>query len=361
MARKRQYRSGSVRQKNGRYYIRFYRDGKQVEESAGENEAAAKRLLAQRLGETMSGSAIQKAGVDVTIGDCLDALLENYSQRGKSVTAEKYRIKSTIRPSIGWIKAARFGRKQIWQYIAERRAVPVKDSTINRELSLIRHSLKLAASDEYAMISRAPDVPMLDEGDNVRTGFLTPAEYARMRDALPEYLRPLIVVAYYTGLRRGTLLSLRLNQVDLDAGLIWVSRVQTKNRMSQTAPIIDGEMRSVCAHAIASNRRFLFERDGHEITSFKNAWATAAKEAKLPNLRFHDLRRTAVRDWIAAGASESTVMAISGHKTQAMLQRYNIIDAAKIQKAAKLRNSEVAPVEIEIREEQGKNPSRLPS
>lgn len=358
--KRRQYGTGGVRERGGRFYIR-YSDGagKQREEFGGESEAAAKRLLAQRVGEIAAGAGPAKATGDVTVGECLDLLLADYRRRGKDSRDAKWRIEGKIRPLIGHQRATRFGHQQAWGYVDARRGDGVKDATINRELSLIRRSLRMAASDEYGMLAKAPKIPMLDEGDNVRTGFLTPAEYGRMRDALPDYLRPLLCVAYYTGLRRGTLLSLRLDQVDLAAGLIWVSRVQTKNRRSQTAPIVAGEMRRFCELAVANNRRYLFEREGNQILSFKNAWTMARVEAGLPNLRFHDLRRTAVRDWLAAGANQGTVMAISGHKTVSMLQRYNIIEAADIQKAAKLREPEVAPVEI--RERLGKSRTAKPS
>ena len=45
-----------------------------------------------------------------------------------------------------------------------------------------------------------PYFPMVAE-TNVRQGFLTDEQYAKLRDALPEYLRPLFVTAYFTGVR----------------------------------------------------------------------------------------------------------------------------------------------------------------
>jgi len=50
----------------------------------------------------------------------------------------------------------------------------------------------------------------------VRKGFLTDAEYVKLRDALPEYLRPLLATAYFTGTRLGELLAIEWEQVDWD-------------------------------------------------------------------------------------------------------------------------------------------------
>lgn len=353
---RRKYKSGSVREKSGRFYIRYYDvTGHQREELGGMTRAAAEKMLRQRVGEVASGSPARKAGADVTVADCLGLVLADYRLRRVDASISEMRIKSIINPLIGHERAATLNRKALWAYISTRRADGRKDSTINRELSLIRRGLRLAASDEYGMIPRAAQVPHLDEGDNVRTGFLRPEEYQRVYDALPEYLQPLFCVAYYTGLRRSTLLGLRLDQIDLDAGLIWVSRAQTKNRTSQTAPIV-GEMRTHLARALNVNMQYVFEREGKPILSFKNAWNAAVVAAGLPSLRFHDLRRTAVRDWVAAGADTSTAMAISGHKTFSMFQRYNILDAANIQRAAKLREPE-----IKLREKQGERVRAKPS
>lgn len=360
MARKRQYKSGSVRERGGRFYIRYYDStGRQREEFGGPTREAAGKLLRQRIGEVAAGVATTKPSADVTVGECLDLVAADYRRRGKPVAEHQWRI-DQIKGMIGTQKAVKFGFRQAWAYVDLRRE-KVKDSTINRELSLIRRALRMAASDEYEMIPRAPKIPMLDEGDNVRTGFLTPAEYAKMRDSLPEYLKPLICVAYFTGLRRGTLLSLRLDQVDLAAGLIWVDRSQTKNLKSQTAPIVAGEMRGYCEAAMMKNKRYLFENEGKPILSFKNAWSTARDLAGLPGLKFHDLRRTAVRDWLAAGADTHTVMAITGHKTASMLQRYHIIEASNIQRAAKLREPAPHPPSEKLREEQGKTKGAKPS
>lgn len=354
MARKRQYGTGSIRSKKGRLYIR-YRDanGVQQEEAAGVDPGGAKKLLSQRVGEVAGGVAPNKAGADITVLDCLNLLLADMKRRElASSRIAGWKIKSVLGDTIGWQKAAKFSWESAWKFIEARKKDGVQASTINRELSLIRSALRLAADPPNRLIPAAPKIPTLPEGDNVRTGFLTAAEYGRMRDALPEELKPLLCAAYYTGLRRSTLLSIRLDQVDIDAGLIWISRVQTKNRKSQTSPII-GEMRNWCLKALAAHKVYLFERGGKPIKSFKDSWDVARVEAGLPKLNFHDLRRTAVRDWIAAGADESTAMAISGHKTTAMLQRYNILDAANMQRAAKLRNTEPEIVPEKLREKRG--------
>lgn len=80
----------------------------------------------------------------------------------------------------------------------------------------------------------------------------------------------------------------------------------------------------------------MFNRAGKRIADFRGARDAACKRAKVPGLKFRDLRRTAVRNMSRAGVLQVTRTKISGHKTDSMEHRYNIVDATDLRIAREL-------------------------
>ena len=79
----------------------------------------------------------------------------------------------------------------------------------------------------------------------------------------------------------------------------------------------------------------LTRENGEPIHDLRRTWAAMTAEAKLPGLLLHDFRRSAVRNMIRRGVPQKTAREISGHKTDSVFNRYNIVSEADLQDAAR--------------------------
>lgn len=113
--------------------------------------------------------------------------------------------------------------------------------TSNRELQVLKRALVLATRCDPPKIVRMANVRLLPE-NHVRRGFLDDAQYLRLRNELPDYLRPLFVVAYHLGNRVGELQRLRWDQVDFKRNQIRLNPGETKNKRGRILTMY-GEMR----------------------------------------------------------------------------------------------------------------------
>jgi integrase len=334
------YGAGTIFKRGEIWYISFWVDGRQVQKSSGSTRRQdAVQLRDQLLGKKARGEVADVVAAKVTCGELLDDLLEYAQANIKPTTAHVWKlvIEATIRPFFGHIRVAKLTTEKLKEFRKKRAAEGRSEATSNRELSVLRTALNRGRKCTPPKVLTVPYFPIVPE-TNVRQGFLTDEQSLKLRDALPEYLRPLFVAAYFTGVRLGELLSIEWRQVDWEQGFITLDSERTKSGHARAVPILEGDMKDWLKWSFdnADGCERVFHREGVPFKEFRRSWLKACKEAGVPTLKFHDLRRTAVRNMRRAGVPQVVRMRISGHRTDSMERRYNIVDVDDLRAAKEL-------------------------
>jgi len=250
---------------------------------------------------------------------------------------EEIRIRGSLVPHFGDMPLHTITRKHVEDFITKRRecgkrkktASGVSASTTNRELDRLSNMFKRAVAWGYIEASPTAGLKHTKE-QREEASFLSREEVARLLDACPERIRPLITVAVNTGMRWGELMALEWRDVDFERGFITVR--DPKNRETRHVP-----MNTAVREALEVHRRrqaqevegivplvFANPRTGKPWYTIKRSFKRAVRDAGIGrNFTFHGLRHTAASHLVMAGVDLRTVGKILGHKTAQITLRYS--------------------------------------
>ncbi len=373
--------SGYVEQKKGckTWTITFYKDGKRHRESLGvkvKTKSEARKELRDRIGQVDRNEYVEHPKKPVTVQELFKYSEEYVKLHRPEGAGELRRRLNHLEPELGNILAGFLSTDMISAYALKRRVDgKAKNATINREFAALKRAYNLARRCTPPKVRSVPYIPMLDESDNVRTGFLESKQHDTLADATLScvggglWLRTMFEIGYVYGWRKGELLNLKVSNVDLKGRTITLDPGSTKNgegREVSMNPTIHGLL-AACIEGRGPEdnvfRRMVTLRGGKQeerpVTDIRPGWPNACAMAGVPDLLFHDLRRTAVRNLIRAGVSEKVAMQITGHKTRSMLDRYDIVNQndirealEKLERQSKLDQISVSPDNHELSPDQ---------
>ena len=226
--------------------------------------------------------------------------------------------------------AATLTTYQIRQYQLTRRAAGAATGTINRETSALHRMCALA--DHWGWLDIVPGFPDRLRENPPRQGFFEHPEYLAVRAHLPAPWQDILDLAYYSGWRKQEILGLTWEEIDMAGGVIRLSPARSKTLVGRILPISQP-----IADALARRRArrdpdspLVFHRDGIPVRRWRTAWRTACQSAGVPTRFLHDCRRTAARNLIRANVPERVAMLLTGHKSRAIFDRYNIINEQEL-------------------------------
>lgn len=303
--------------------------------------------------EMVRGVYIPRAhGERLTLDKAFDRYLREITPGKKDSTAQREEFRAgPLREALGQYSLAAITPDVVAEYrdgrlatVSPKTGRPMSPNTVRLELALLGHLYSTAikewglglTSNPVQLIRR----PKPGEGRNRR---LSGDEESRLLSAVDEHSNPMlgwiVRLALFTAMRQGEILSLTVDQVDLERRVVRLT--ETKNGSARTVPLSSRAaevLREALNSPLRKGQELVFpgepkhgqagkEKPERGPYTINRVWAHALERAGITGLRFHDLRHEAVSRLVERGLSDQEVAAISGHKSMQMLRRYTHLRA----------------------------------
>jgi integrase len=315
---------GSVYKRGNIWWMSFYRDGRQVLMSCKTESEQIARAKLRKVMRMSDDEFSEPKFRRVTIGELVTGLLEHYDTQGKTDfrADTKSRWEHHLSSRYDKFKAYLFCSTQQKQYRTERLEEGATNTTINRELQVLRKAFRLGADQEPPLVKRVPKFHIMRE-ENARRGFANRSQIEALKKAAAQDslgMRALIEAAHMLGWRRGELLNLRVKNVNLADGTV---RIETSKNGEPRETPMTATLRTLLEALVVGRKPD--ERVFPTESYVRKVWPQLTAAAGCPTLIFHDLRRTSARSKRAAGVDQTVIMDMHGWKTPEMFGRYGIV------------------------------------
>ena len=170
--------------------------------------------------------------------------------------------------------------------------------------------------------------------NNKRVRFLEKNEIVKLLSSCDKHLRPIVIVALNTGMRKAEILGLKWRDIDFRRGIIHL--YDTKNGEKREAPINKQAKTALIRTRRDPGSEFVFTYRGKPIGNIRKTFSTALKKSDIKNFCFHDLRHTYASHLVMAGVDLNTVRELLGHKSLAMTLRYSHLSPDHKQRAVNI-------------------------
>lgn len=370
-------RKGTIRIRDGKLYARVQftdETGKRRDLwRKAENRTHARELIRQLLKEIEVSTATSLDARDLTFGELADRFIQEclkpavYVQGRKvegvrsvipakvAVNALKAhfgnrKIRSITHGDIKAYKALRLKTPTMHDYARHKRAL-AKDpdaklcvtrtiAAVNRELDKMKRIFNWAIRKDW--LPKSPfqsGEPIVSHADELhRERVLSRDEEARLfaaidAEPLREHLRGILLIALDCALRRGEILTLTWEDIDLNRRTITVRAFNSKTARARTVAMTRRVFEDLGARYAAVMRE-PGERIFQIKSGVKRSFKSACLAAGIEDFRLHDCRHTAITRMIRAGIPPVEVMRVSGHTTMSAFYRYANLDSDTVFRAA---------------------------
>jgi len=338
MATKGIYKRGNI------WWIRFLGpDGKILQKTSGSHKKRdAEALLAKRRNEVQEGR--------YTIAKCIrkhsfDELADRYDifvKKQRSYSSKKYIIKK-LKAQFRNIPLVKFNLALLEQFQTDKLKTECKSATVNRYTATLKHMFTKAF--DWEMISedtlkKIRKVKQLEE-NNKRLRYLSSEECQALIYSCDDYLKPIVITALHSGMRKTEILKLKWKQVDIKNSFILLS--DTKSGKRRSIPINETLYTTLKSIERRLDIPYVFfnPETGKHYNDIKKAFNRACEKAGISDYRFHDNRHTFASQLLMGGGDLVALKEILGHADIKMTLRYSHLASAHMRKAVNILDSKL--------------------
>jgi len=274
-------------------------------------------------------------GSQMTVGEAWSNYEPITKRDKRSWKADISRAKHLIM-HLGQVKVSELTKRDVESYRSARfkevtcRGTNPTPCTLNHEIRLLRVIINHAVSCGDLEKNPIAGIRLLRE-NNVRATVINEQQLSALVKEADSDLKPILIVAYDTGMRKSEILKLRWSQVDLHEGVVLVTGTKTDEPRSvyltqRAKQTLHSLPRSISGYV------FVNPKTNKPWVDIKKKWNKAREAAGIKEAWFHDHRRSFVTNARRRGIPESEIMKLTGHRTRSTFDRYNLVSEDELKR-----------------------------
>ena len=343
MGRKKGYKAaqGLVKQKHSNHwYIKAWINGKLIYKSTKTSDLQKAELILAKVKVallSLDSQVKQIIGKSIPFEQLIERYLKEVSPLKRSFESDKFRSKPLLE-FFGGHKIDTITTQDVYQYQDWRKnqTVPqsnktISGSTVNREISLLRHTFRKAI--RWGYLDQNPIQGIEGFSETKRERYITDGEFEAIKKVAKPYdssrhLADIMDALYHTAQRSGRILNLKWTQIDLKERNTTFEQVSKTKKVPFIIWINDplyqllSRLKSARSLMKVVGPYVFQKKDGTPYKSINKVWNSCCRKAGVKDARIHDIRHKAITDMVKLGFSLEFVGRVAGHTTLATTQRY---------------------------------------
>ncbi|WP_250865855.1 site-specific integrase [Caballeronia sp. INSB1] len=326
---------------NGNWTAKVRKQGFPPQSATFPTKAEAERW-ATSAEATINEGRFQNLDGKPLLKDVIARYLTEVTPHKKGEDSETWRLKAIQRHEIASYAVGLLTATQVAAWRDDRlnggSGKAVSGGTVNREMNLLHHVLEIARKEwrigtpvnPVSEVRRPKNGPPRDRilTEKEKAILLAAAKNTYSRRGRHTYLDGVVEFALETGMRQGEIVALEIERVHLEDRFVSLKAGATKNDEARTVPLSRRAV-DILKEAIGDRKEGRVWQ-GLTSAAIKRAFIRLRDKTGLKDIRFHDTRHDATTRFVELGLTDTEVMSITGHKTQAMMRRYTHLRAKKL-------------------------------